>query len=228
MADTLTITAEARNSHVGRLRVAGNIPSVVYGHGIPSQSIAVESRAFIKLLKKAGRTTMINLVLADKKEHPVFIKDVQYHPVKNNITHVDFLQVRMDETITAKVPLVFTGESPAIKNLSGTLVKNIDELEVEALPKDLPHELTVDISSLADFETVLHVSDIVLPTGIKVLQALDDAVASVQPPRSEAEMDALSEEVKEDVEAVEGVKKEEPAEGEEGAEAKKDSSTGSE
>ena len=214
MAETFTIAAQSRDSHVGELRRAGNIPAVLYGHGIEAQSVTVEMREFLKLLPKAGYTTIINLKLDDKQDHPVFIRAVQFHPVKSTVMHVDFYQVRMDEKVTAKVPLKFIGEAPAVKDLAGTLVRSMDELEVEALPIDLPHELEVDISSIKDFDTVLHISNIKLPKGVVALQEEDEVIALVQPPRSEAEMDSLSEEVKEDVEAVEGVKKEEPAEGE--------------
>ncbi|OGY37554.1 MAG: hypothetical protein A3E36_04805 [Candidatus Andersenbacteria bacterium RIFCSPHIGHO2_12_FULL_45_11b] len=214
MAEALTITAQTRDSHIGELRRAGNVPAVLYGHGIEAQSIAVELRAFLKLLPKAGYTTIINLVLDDKKEHPVFIRDVQFHPVKSTIRHIDFYQVRMDEKVTAKVPLKFIGESPAVKDLAGMLVRSMDELEVEALPIDLPHELEVDISAIKDFDTVLHVANVSLPKGVTALAEADEVIALVQPPRSEEELESLSEEVKEDVEAVEGVKKEEPVEGE--------------
>ncbi|MEO6077180.1 MAG: 50S ribosomal protein L25 [Candidatus Andersenbacteria bacterium] len=218
MAETLSLTASVRDSHLGELRRAGNIPGVLYGHGIDPISVSVEYRVFEKAYKQAGYTTIINLDLGDKQEHSVFITAIQFHPTRSTIMHVDFHQVRMDEVVTAHVPIEFIGESSAVKNLGGTLLKNVDELEVEALPKDLPHELKIDISALTDFETVLHVSDIMLPTGVTTLQDADVVVASVQPPRTEAEMDSLSEEVKEDVEAVEGVKKPEPVEGEEGAE----------
>jgi len=225
MNESLKLTAVSRSSHVGELRRAGNIPAVLYGHGIDPLSVAVDARAFAKLLPVAGYTTIVSLMLDDKKEHPVFIRDVQFHPVKSTILHIDFYQVRMDETITANVPLKFTGESPAVKDLNGVFVRSMDELEVEALPKDLPHELEVDISKIADFDTVLHVSDIILPKGVKALQDETEVVALVQPPRTEAEIESLSEEVKEDVDAVEGVKKEEPAaegaEGEEGKDSKK-------
>ncbi len=188
----------------------------------------VENRAFNKLFTAAGYTTMLTLSLADGKEHPVFIRDVQVHPLKNTITHIDFYQVRMDEAITANVPLKFVGEAPAVKNMSGVFVRNIDELEVEALPKDLPHDIEVDISSLDNFDAVIHVSDIKLPEGVKTYKEGTEVVALVQPPRSEQEIEALSAEVKEDVESVEGVKKEESVEGEaaaegtDGKDAKKD------
>jgi large subunit ribosomal protein L25 len=222
MEQTLKITASPRSGHPGAIRHSGNIPAVLYGHGITPQSVEVESRAFTKLFTAAGYTSMVTLALQDGKEQPVFIRDVQFHPLKNTATHIDFYQVRMDEAIRANVPLKFVGESEAVKNLSGVLVKNLDELDVEALPKDLPHDIEVDISSLVTFESVIHVSDIKLPEGVKTLKDATEVVALVQPPRSEQEIEALSAEVKEDVESVEGVKKEETAEGEatEGAEGK--------
>lgn len=217
MAEVFTITAQTRDSRIGELRRAGNIPAVLYGHGIEPKSVSVEIREFMKLLPKAGYTTIVNVKLDDATVHPVFIRAVQFHPVKSTVVHIDFYQVRMDEKVTANVPLKFVGESPAVKEMAGTLVRSMDELEVEALPSDLPHELEVDISALKDFDTQLHVSNIILPKGVVALAEADEVIALVQPPRSEAEMDSLSEEVKEDVEAVEGVKKPEPVEGEEGA-----------
>lgn len=221
MKQNLTITAETRSGNPGATRRSGNIPAVLYGHGIEAQNVLVETRAFNKLFASAGHTSMITLSLADGKEHNVFIRDVQFHPLKNTITHIDFYQVRMDEAIRANVPLKFVGESAAVKDMSGVFVRNMDELEVEALPKDLPHDIEVDISSLVNFESVIHVSDVKLPEGVKTYKEGTEVIALVQPPRSEQELEALSAEVKEDVESVEGVKKEEPAEGEavEGAQA---------
>ncbi len=224
MNSDLTISTSPRSGKPGAIRRSGNIPAILYGHGIDPQNMEVEHRAFNKLFSAAGYTTMLTLSLADGKEHPVFIRDVQVHPLKNTITHIDFYQVRMDEAISANVPLKFVGEAPAVKNMSGVFVRNMDELEVEALPKDLPHDIEVDISSLDNFDAVIHVSDIKLPEGVTTHKEGTEVVALVQPPRSEQEIEALSAEVKEDVESVEGVKKEEPAEGEavEGADGKKE------
>lgn len=216
MASNLTLSAKGRSGIASATRRAGNIPAVLYGYGIDPQNVEVESRQFYKLFTGAGYTTMLTLQVEGGEDHPVFIREVQIHPLKSTITHIDFYKVRMDEAISAKVPLKFVGESPAVKVLTGTLVRNMDELEVEALPTDMPHDIEVDISSLVDFEGVIQVKDITLPEGVITHVDLEEAVALVQPPRSEAEMDALSEEVKEDVESVEGVKKEVPAE--EGAE----------
>lgn len=214
MKSDLTIAAALRSGNPGAVRRGGNIPAVLYGHGIQAQNVEVESRAFQKLFAAAGRTTTLTLSIQDGKDHPVFIRDIQLHPLKNTITHIDFYQVRMDEKIRAHVPLKFIGQAPAVADMSGVFVRNIDELEVEALPKDLPHNIEVNISSLINFDAVIHVSDIKLPEGVTTHKDGGEVVALVQPPRSEQEIEALSTEVKEDVESVEGVKKEEQVEGE--------------
>lgn len=214
MAQSSTLHAQPRVGSSIAVRRAGAIPSVLYGHGVSAVSIQVDAKVFQHVLHKAGLTSLLSLT-TEGKEYPVLIREVQHHPVKDQVIHADFYVVRMDEKIRTAVPLTFIGEAPAAKDLLGVLVKNIDEVELEALPKDLPHALEVDISGLTDFEKVIHVADLKIPAGVTLLQDGQDVVALVQPPRSDAELEALTAEVKEDVEAVEGIKKEESvAEGE--------------
>jgi large subunit ribosomal protein L25 len=106
---------------------------------------------------------------------------------------VDFYQVRLDEKVKVTVPLVFAGESPAVKNEGGVLVKSLQELEIEALPTNIPEEITVDISSLETFGDSIYVRDLAIPANVEVVTAGDSAVASVQPPRTEEELKALEE-----------------------------------
>ncbi len=220
MAKTQTLEATARETSAKKNLREGLVPGVLYGHGMTAQSVAVNARQFLKLIKTAGFSSLVNLKFSDSKEHTVIIRDVQTHPLKGTITHADFYQVRMDEAIEAKVPLRFVGEAKAVKDLGGVMVRNTDEVEISALPADLPHDIEVDISVLADFDAVIRIGDLKLPKGVELKQSPDDVIALVQEPRSEQELEKLSEAVTEDVEAVEGVKKEEPAaEGEEGAEA---------
>lgn len=113
----------------------------------------------------------------------------------------------MDQKIKANVPLVVTGEASAVKDLGGVLVRPMDEVEVEALPQDLPQNISIDISALSSFDKIIHVKDLSVPKGVTVLAAPDDVLALVQEPKSQEELDAeLASEIKEDVEAVEGVK----------------------
>lgn len=208
MAQQLTVS-ERSDQTLSALRASGHVPAVVYGHGIDTQAIQVDTRAFDQLFARAGYTTLIDLAIGDQI-HNVLIREVQFHPIKDIVAHVDFYQVRMDEPVSAEVPLVFTGESPAIKDLGGVFVRNIDALSIEALPKDLPHDIPVDISVLKNFDIVIRVTDLTIPAGVTVQHEVDEVVALVQAPRTEAELDTLSEEVTEDVTTVEGVEKKEP------------------
>lgn len=211
------LSGTTRAGSVRSVRKAGLVPAVLYGHGLPSQNIQIEPKPFAKTFASAGYSSLVNLTVDGGKEHTVLIRDIQLHPLKPAVVHVDFYQVKMDEEIEAKVPLKLINESPAVRDLSGVLVRNIDELEISALPVNLPHNIEVDISVLTDFTKVIRISDIVLPPGVVIRHDAEETVLLVQEPRSEKEIEQLSEEVKEDVEAVEGVKKEEPAEeGEEG------------
>jgi len=212
-AQVVKLEATKRDAKPGAVRAAGQVPAVLYGYGVENQTIQVEARRFDKVLAAAGSTTLVNLSL-DGQEHNVLVREVQLHPLKGDALHADFYQVNMEEEVKADVPLTFTGEASAVKDLGGVLVRNIDSLEVEALPADLPREIEVDISVLTNFEIVIKVEDIKLPDGVTVLRNAEDVVALVQAPRTEEELEALEEEVSEDVEAVEGVE-DEPAEGEE-------------
>jgi large subunit ribosomal protein L25 len=206
----------------GKLRKAGLLPAVLYGHNVPNASLALSQGEFEKVLKKAGESTIVELVTEDGKTHPVLIHDVQIHYLTSRPIHVDFYQVSMTEKLKANVALDFIGEAKAVKEMGGVLVKILNEVEVECLPMDLPHSFTVDISTLVDFSSSIHVKDLKVSSKVKVLTPAEDVVAKVQPPRDvEAELSAP---VIEDVSAVEGAAEDKPveatAEGKEGKETK--------
>lgn len=210
MAQPVTLTAQKRSRTVSQVRQAGYIPGVIYGHGISNENVEVESRQFSRVLSTAGYTTLVNVAVGDQK-HTVLIREVQFHPLKDQVVHIDFYQVRLDEKVRTQVPLEFIGESAAVEDLGGVLVKSLSEVDLEALPQNLPHDLKVDISVLTDFEKAVHVSDLTVPEGVELFHEPGDVIAVVQPPRSEQELESLAEETKEDVAAVEVVseKKEE-------------------
>jgi len=188
-----TLKAENRlivGKKVKELRRAGMIPAVLYGHKIKNQNLAVDAKEFKHIFKEIGETGILELLVGGKK-HKVLIHDVAYHPLSRDLLHIDFYEVRMDEKIRAKVPLVFVGESPAVKNEKGTLVKSLQEVEVEALPQDLPKEIEIDISILATFDDKIHISDLKIKKEVKILMDAQDIVASVIPPRSEEELKEL-------------------------------------
>ncbi|MBL8030430.1 MAG: 50S ribosomal protein L25 [Candidatus Doudnabacteria bacterium] len=182
------------------LRKVGQIPAVLYGNKIQNQNLILNSVEFEKVFRKAGESTLVNLTLEDGKVHPVLIQDVQYHNLKNTPIHVDFYQVSMSDKLKANVALEFTGESSAVKTLGGVLNKQINEVQVECLPADLPHNILVDISSLKTFEDAVYVKDLKVDAKVKILAPADEVVAKVQPPRDmEKELSAQS---TEDVAAV--------------------------
>lgn len=199
------------------VRENGAIPAVLYGKGVETKSFQVNYSEFQKLFRDAGESTLITLTL-EGEDFNVLVKDVQYEPLKDSYQHLDFYVVRMDEKITAEVELVFVGTAPAVKDEGGTLVKNLDALDITCLPADLPHEIEVDISSLATFDDAITVADLKLSDKLEPEQEETETIALVAPPRSDEEMEALDSEVEMDVESVEGVTKESDVEGEEGAE----------
>ncbi len=215
-------TRTASKTERTKLRTSDLIPAVVYGHGIANQNVAVTRATFEKVYQQAGESTLVDLVVEKGGAVPVLIQAVDRHPTSGLPLHVDFYQVRMDEAITNDVPLVYTGESKAMKELGGILVKNADTLKVKCLPKDLPSELHVDISALVDFTSRIAVADIATPPGVEVLAKSDEIIAIVEPPRSEEELKALDEKVQENVETVEKVEQKKPAEDEGDEETKKE------
>lgn len=178
----LHLQAEQRTikgKHVVQMRKEGKLPAVVYGRGIETESISIPYPDFMRIWKQAGESSLVEIDLGQKK-HTVLISDVQLHPVKNTPLHVDFLVVRMDEKIKAPVPIEFTGESPVVKQLGGALVKVMHEVEVEALPADLPNQIMVDISSLAAFEDRITVADMRVHEGVTILANPEDVIALVR------------------------------------------------
>ncbi|OGI35361.1 MAG: hypothetical protein A2271_04950 [Candidatus Moranbacteria bacterium RIFOXYA12_FULL_35_19] len=194
----------------------GLVPAVVYGKKIESKSLWIKALDFSRLLKKAGESTIIELDIDEKDKRNVIIYEIQKDPVTGKFIHADFFQVRMDEEIEKAVELNYIGEAPAVKELYGVLVKSLDEITVKCLPADLPSEITVDISSLKTFEDHICIKDLEISPKIKIELDPETVVALVSPPRSDEELEQLSEKVEEDVTKVEGIIKEEKTpEGEE-------------
>ncbi|MBI4117449.1 MAG: 50S ribosomal protein L25 [Parcubacteria group bacterium] len=203
--EKIELQAEKRES-VGKglnsLRKEGLLPSVVYGHNFEAGAIQIKYADFEKAFKKAGESTLINLKIGAEIE-PAVIKDVQKDPITDKIIHVDFYKVNLKEKIKAKIPLVFIGESEAVK-AGGILIKTASELEVEALPQDLPHELQVDISRLQNIGDHILIKDVSVSDKIKIEANLEDVVALIQAPREEVVEEAAAPSVEE----VEVIKKE--------------------
>ncbi len=197
-----------------RLREQGMIPAVLYGHKIKNLNLMVKDYDFEKIYQEAGESTLVKLKIEGEKERNVLIHDISKDPVSDKVVHIDFNQVKMDEKTTVEVPLVFVGQSEAVEAEAGVLVKNIQEIEVEALPADLPSEIEVDISVLKTFDDNIYVKDLKIPEKVELKANPEDSVASVIPPRSEEELEALEEKPEEEVEDVEVEEKGKKEEGE--------------
>ncbi len=207
---TLTLQAETREIKGKKnktLRQKGLIPAVLYGPGMQNYHLAVSEHDFEIVRRQAGASSLVELnVEGAQQPFRVLINDFQRDPVTSKILHVDFYQPDLTKEIEAKVPLVFIGESTAVKDLGGTLVKNISEVTVKALPLDLPREIKVDISRLKTFDDSITIKDLPLRANVKILKHPDEIVAVAEPVQ-EVEKE-LETPIEENVEAVEQIVKE--------------------
>jgi len=194
---------------VAYLRRDGQLPAVVYGRGIDSDNVAVNAHEFEQLRRHAGPNTLIDLSVDGGKATPILVHDVQLHRVTRVPLHADLYIVRMTEELTVDVQLVSEGESEAIENGGGTLMRAIEHVRVRALPDHLPQSIHYSIESLRTFDDAIHVRDLDIPADATLLTDGDEVVAKVLPPRVE-------EEVTPTAEAAEGEAAEGAAEGESG------------
>lgn len=207
MVETIDLAAQSREvtgKKVAALRSEGLVPAVLYGHGIDSQVLSVGLRSLTKAYASAGSNKIVELSIDDSKAHNVMIHAVQINPRTGEIDHADFYKVKMNEKIKAEVPLHFVGESTAVYKLEGSLMRSLDTVEVEALPANLPENIEVDISVLDDFDKSIHVSDLTIPANVELLTDETELIAKVEAPRSDEELEALDEEVTEDIPAEDG------------------------
>ena len=176
----LSIKASTRNSgeKLDTLRNSGQIPAVFYGVGKPTTTISLLTIEFKKIWREAGESSAVKVVTPEGGIDAL-IHEVQVDPVTNEPIHVDFLAIDMKKKIQVKVPLEFMGVSNAVKSGLGNLVKVLHEIEVEALPADLPHNLSVDIAKLETLEDTILVSDIKIPANVTTVTSASDVVASI-------------------------------------------------
>ena len=184
-----TLTAhtgrEIGSSATRRLRAEGKIPGVVYGHGTDPIPVAVVAREFqVALSGEAGLNTLLSLKV-DGTDHLTLARDLQHHPVRNTVTHVDFLIVRRDEVISAEVPINLVGEAVEVAHGDGIVDQQLFTLHVKAKPADIPNSVDIDISSLT-IGGALHVSDITIPAGVELETELEATVVGGNPPRVQA------------------------------------------
>jgi large subunit ribosomal protein L25 len=181
---TLTATTgrEVGSRSTRRLRTEGRIPGVVYGHGTDPIPVSVVAREFqIAMSGESGLNTLLSLNV-DGKDMLTLARDIQHHPVRNVVTHVDFLIVRRDELISAEVPINLVGEAVEVAHGDGIVDQQLFTLHVKAKPTDIPSGVDIDISGLT-IGGALHVSDIVIPAGVELETEADATVVAGNPPR---------------------------------------------
>lgn len=212
---------------VKNLRAEGLIPAHVFGHKVATEHVQVKAADFHKVFEKVGETGIIELTIGDKRK-PVLVKDTQVHPVTDDLLHIDFYQVNLSEKVKVKVPIEFIGDAPAVEKKIGLLLTPISELEVEALPADLPESIEVDISNLNEIGDQIKVQDLKIDRSkIEVLADPEQIVADIgelvtkEMEAVEAEMEAEAAEAQ--AEAVPAEEGAEAAEGEEKAEGEETS-----
>ena len=175
---------------------ADELAAVVYGNGLETQSLKLNRSEFSKVFAIAGESNLIELDL-DGNTTKTIVKDIQRHPVKDLIRHVDLYQVNMKELIDAEIPLHFVGESKAVRELGGILIKEINDLKVECLPGDLVNNIDVDISVLKTIDDVIRVEDLNIPKTMTALIDGDTIVAMIAQAKEEVEPEPIIEEVAE-------------------------------
>ncbi|MES3005325.1 MAG: 50S ribosomal protein L25 [Patescibacteria group bacterium] len=182
----VNLTIEKRQDSARATRAKGKVPAVFYGPKAPTTSISINEVDFLRVWRQAGESSIITLQGIDE-DHDALIHDIDKDPVTGKIRHADFYVIEKGKKVKVGVPLEFIGVSAAVKDLGGSLIKVVHEIEIEALPKDLPHNLEIDISLLVTFADQIKAGDIKLPAGVMLVAEADEVIALVDAPRAEVE-----------------------------------------
>lgn len=215
---SLKVQKRDLNSDLAKMRKEGSMPAVFYGKKEASTPITMSQVEFMKAWKHAGESTVVTLNL-DGESVDALIHQVDFHPISSMPLHADFYVFDKNKKITIDVPLEYVGVASGVKDFGGLLVKVLHEIKIEALPSNLPHQIDVDISPLTAIGSQILVKDLVLPTGVSLIENGEDVVALVSAPKE----DEPEESAPVDLSAIEVVKKgkEDSAEGDAGGEEAK-------
>ncbi len=174
------------------MRTKTEIPAVVYGSGTDTLSLSVNYDEFVKLFKEAGESSLIDLVIGGKESGKVLVKDIQYDPITDRVRHLDLKRIDMTKPIVAMVVLRFVGEASVIKEQGGTLMRNIEKVEIKCLPKDLVGHIDVDLSNFKTYEDVIKIKDLKVPAGAEIINPhAEDLVAKVARALTDEEIKAM-------------------------------------
>ena len=219
MADLKTLELEPRDllgKKVETLRKSGLLPVHMYGPDIDSLSLQGDLKLLARLVLEVGTNIPVSVTVEGSANvNMCFVREIQRHPVTENILHVDFLRVDTSKAVRAEVPIILEGLAPASQR-GGTLMQPLQNLIIEALPMDIPVSLEISVAGLDDFEKSLYVSDLSIPENITLISSSDDLIARVVPPRIEEEEVVASTEEDEMTEGDGGDASEESSDSEEG------------
>lgn len=186
---------------VKKLRKEKQIPAILYGHKVENIPLITSLLDFKKIFKQAGESTILDLEIEGEKDpRKILVQDVQFDSLTGEILHADFHQINLEEELETEIPFKFIGESLAVKEKGGVLIKNLTEIKIKCLPKDLLSEIEVDISCLKDLHQNISIKDLGLSSRIKILEKEDETIVTVIPPRIEEEVKKEEVKVEEKVE----------------------------
>lgn len=182
---------EITGRKVKQIRARGFIPANVYGKGIPSISLQINALDFSKSFKNSSESTLFYLQIeGEKTERPVLIRQVTIHPVSSQMVHIDLNQVNLKEKVKTAVAIKLIGEAPAEKDGLGVLVQQLDDIEVEGLPTDIPEFVEVSVSNLIELDQAILASDLKVSKEVEVLTEKDQIVAKIAPMTKEEVVEA--------------------------------------
>lgn len=186
MSKQATLSVEKRDGRgkgpARRMRMAGRIPGNIYGHGADPIAVDADAREFDALTARISvENTLIDLVVRGDKPRPVLIREIQRHPFRKQVLHVDFFAIKAGEKVKVSVPLHLTGTASGVRNAGGMLQQNLHEVEIECLPSEIPEAFQIDVSDLEIGDSI-HV-EAVDTAGFPTSEAPERTVCVVQPPR---------------------------------------------
>ncbi|PIQ67075.1 MAG: 50S ribosomal protein L25 [Candidatus Zambryskibacteria bacterium CG_4_9_14_3_um_filter_40_16] len=181
----LQVEKREKTKNLQTLRKQGVLPAVFYGKKQISTPISIYQKQFVKIWKQAGESTVVTLKMGEGESYDSLIQDVDFDPVTGTPRHADFYVFDKDHKIEVAVPVEFVGVSSAVKDFGGLLVKVLHELKIEAVPKDLPREIKVDLSVLKEIGGNIKAKDIILPQGVTLMENLEEVIVLVSEPKEE-------------------------------------------
>lgn len=181
---------ELMGKKVGRLRRAGIVPVHLYGPGMESRALQCNTSQLIRVLATAGGATPIHITIqGEPGNHLAFAREIQWDPKRDDLLHVDLLAADVSRPVTAQVPIVLIGESAGARTVSGTVMHQLRTVDIQALPLEMPSEIELDISVMEEPDSVIRVSDLLIPENATLLSDVEELVVRIELPRVEVEVE---------------------------------------